>query len=261
MSKRLKYLFSSFLVSVGYYFFLGLPYESRSYGLLVGVVLVIFCVWFGLGIIFGSDLGLRLISVVLPLMFFVGFGMFTALLPFNFVGRLVLTVIFGTVIYIIFLVENVFMVAIGFKTVPLYRAAYTVSLIILLLACFFLFNTLYSFGFDYWINAVAVMGLTSLIFAYQFWAIGIELADDGKSKSWISYVLISGFLVSQLALVFSFWPVGIFKRSIYLVSVIYVLSGLMQADIRGRLFRKTWLMFLWTGVAIVLGIVLVTRWR
>jgi len=145
--------------------------------------------------------------------------------------------------------------------VPLYRAAYTVSLIILLLACFFLFNTMYSFGFDYWVNALTVMFLACLIFVYQFWAIAIELPDDGKNKSWVTYVLVPGFLVSQLALVFSFWPVGIFKGSIYLVSVIYVLSGLIQADIRGRLFRKTWLMFLWTGVAIVLGILLATRWR
>ena len=261
MSKRLKYLLSSFLASTGYYFFLGLPYESRNYGLLVGMVLVVFCLWFGLGIIFKGDLGFRLISVVLPLIFFVGFGMFTALLPFNFVGRLILTIIFGAVIYVIFLVENVFMVAIGFKTVPLYRAAYTVNLIILLLAGFFLFNTMYSFGFDYWVNTLMVMFLTCLIFVYQFWVIAIELSDDGKNKSWVAYVLVPGFLVAQLALVFSFWPVGIFRGSIYLVSAIYVLSGLIQADIRGRLFRKTWSMFLWTGVAIVLGILLVTRWR
>jgi len=63
-----------------------------------------------------------------------------------------------------------------------------------------------------------------------------------------------------LALVFSFWPVNIFKGSIYLVSAVYVLSGLIEADIRGRLFRKTWLMFSWIGAAIVLGILLVTRW-
>ena len=261
MSKRLKYLFSSFLASVGYYFFLGLPYESRNYGLLVGMVLVIFCLWFGLGIMFGGDLGLRLISVILPLIFFVGFGMFTALLPFSFVGRLVLTIVFGVVIYVIFLVENVFMVAIGFRTVPLYRAAYTVSLIILLLACFFLFNTMYSFGFDYWINTLVVMFLTCFIFTYQFWVIAIELPDDGKNEKKLFYVLIPGLLVSQLALMFSFWPVGIFKGSIYLVSVIYVLSGLIQANIRGRLFRRTWLMFLWIGVAIVLGILLATKWR
>jgi len=261
MSKKLRYLISSVLVSAGYYFFLGLPYESRNYGLLVGMVLVVFCLWFGLGIVFEEDLGLRLMSVVLPLMFFVGFGLFTALLPFDFVGRLILTLVFGAVFYVIFLLENVFMVAIGFKTVPLYRAAYTVGLIVLLLACFFLFNSLYSFRFDYWLDTSAVMFISALIFAYQFWAIAIELPDDGRKKNLAAYILVPAFLMSQLALVFSFWPMGIFKRSIYLVLAVYLLSGLIEANIRGRLFRKTWLMFSWIGVAVVLGILLVTRWR
>ena len=261
MTKKLRYGVSSLLAAVGYYFFLGLPYESRNYGLVVGLVLVVFCVWFGLGIVFEGDLGLRLMSVLLPLIFFVGFGMFTALLPFNFGGRLVLTLVFGSVFYVIFLMENVFVVAIGFKTVPLYRAAYTVGLIVLLVACFFLFNSLYSFRFDYWINTLAVMFVSAFIFAYQFWAIAIELPDDGKKKNLAAYVLVPAFLMSQLALVFSFWPVGIFKGSIYLVSAVYVLSGLIEANIRGRLFRKTSLMFGWIGAAIVLGIMLVTRWR
>ncbi len=182
MTKKLRYLFSSVLSSVAFYFFLGLPYESRNYGLLVGMVLVIFCIWFGLSIIFEGDLGLRLISVILPLIFFVGYGMFTALLPFNFFGRLVLTIIFGLVFYVIFLADNVFVVAIGFRTVPLYRAAYTVNLIILLLASFFLFNSLYSYRFDYWVNTLAVFFLSMLIFIYQFFCIAIELPDDGKNK-------------------------------------------------------------------------------
>jgi len=261
MSKKLKYLFSSLLSSVGFYFFLGLPYESRNYGLLVGMVLMIFCIWFGLGIIFEGDFGLRLISVILPLIFFVGFGMFTALLPFNFVGRMILTIIFGLVFYVIFLVDNVFMVAIGFRTVPLYRAAYTVNLIILLLASFFLFNSLYSYKFDYWVNTLAVAFLSMLIFIYQFFCIAIELSGDGKNKNKFVYVLVPTFLMAQLALVFSFWPVGIFKGSIYLVSAIYVLSGLIEADIRERLFKKTWLTMIWVGVAIILGILLATAWR
>jgi hypothetical protein len=249
------------LVSGAFYFFLGLPYESRNYGLLVGMVLVIFCIWFGLGIIFDGDLGLRLISVILPLIFFVGFGMFTALLPFNFGGRMVLTLIFGLVFYVIFLVDNVFMVSIGFRTVPLYRAAYTVNLIILLLASFFLFNSLYSYKFDYWVNTLAVTVFSVLIFIYQFFCIAIELPEDWKNKNIAVYILIPAYLMAQLALVFSFWPVGIFKGSIYLVSAIYVLSSLMEADIRGRLFRKTWLSMVWVGLAIILGILLATSWR
>jgi len=261
MSKKLRYTISALLMSIAYYFFLGLPYESRNYGLLVGVVLIIFCLWFGLGIVFEGGLSLRLMTIILPLIFFVGFSLFTSLLPVNFLGKLVLTLFFGLINYLIFLVENVFMVAIGFKTVPLYRAAYTVSLIVLLISAFFVFDSLYSFRFDYWINTLVVLVLSILVFIYQFWAIAIELPDDGKKKNRWAYVFLPAFLTAQTALVFSFWPVGVFKGSIYLVSILYVLSGLVEADIRDRLFKKTWLMFIWVGIAIVLGIILTTRWR
>ena len=67
--------------------------------------------------------------------------------------------------------------------------------------------------------------------------------------------------MTELALAWSFWPVGIFKGSVYLVSVIFVLSGLMQAEIRERLFKRTWLTQMWIGAAIVAACVLVTNWR
>ena len=103
--------------------------------------------------------------------------------------------------------------------------------------------------------------VSSLLFLYQFWAIAIELPDDGKGKNQAAYVLVPGWILGQLGMVFSFWPVGIFRGSIYLVSMIYVISGLLQGDIRGRLFRKTWLGFLWIGLSIFLAIIVMTRWR
>jgi hypothetical protein len=261
MSKRLKYFISSLLSAIGFYMFVSLPYESRYYGLLVGMLLIIFCFWFGLGIIFEKSIYTRLMSILLPVEFFIGFGLFAAILPFNPFSAFLMSVFFGIICYFIFLVENVFLVAIGYKTVPLYRAAYTVSLIILLLSSFFLFDSLLSFKFVYWLNILITFVISGLIFLYQFWAIAIELPDDGKDKNLLAYVLVPAFLISQLALAFSFWPVGIFKGSIYLVSMIYVISGLLQVDIRERLFKRTWTEFTWIGIAIFLGILLMTSWR
>ncbi|MFA6250581.1 MAG: hypothetical protein WC686_03710 [Candidatus Shapirobacteria bacterium] len=260
MPKKIKYIISSVLAAVGFYFFISLPYEVRYFGLMVGTVLTMFCFWFGLGIIFDKSLYIRLMSVILPSCFFVGFGMFIALLPLSVLGMVSASVFFGVIFYILFLVENVFLVAIGYKTVPLYRAAYTVSLMVLLLAAFFMFDTLLSFNFPYWGNMLVVFVLSFLIFFYQFWAMTIELPDDGVGKDKSVYVFIPAWLLSQIALVFSFWPVGIFKGSIYLVSGVYVLSGLIQAEIRERLFKRTWIMYIWIGVAILIGIISVTRW-
>ena len=79
MPKRIKYLISSVVAAAGFYFFISLPYSSHYYGLLVGSVLVAFCFWFGLGIIFNQSLYIRLMSVILPVGFFLGFGLFAAL--------------------------------------------------------------------------------------------------------------------------------------------------------------------------------------
>lgn len=256
MSKRLRYLISSLLATIGFYFFLSLPYESHYYGLLVGIVLIIFCFWFGLGIVFDKSIYVRLMSIVMPIAFFIGFALFATLLPQNFFLTLFYSSFFGVISYFMFLVENVFLVAIGFRTPPLYRAAYTVGLILLLLSSFFLFNSLFSFKFVYWLNGLLVFMISAVLFLYIYFSVTIELSDDGKDKNVWYYVLVPSLLMSEMALVLSFWPLGIFKSSIYLVMIVYLLSGVIHAELRDRLFKKTWLVSIWVGVATVLGIVL-----
>jgi hypothetical protein len=228
---------------------------------MVGVVFIIFWFWFGLGVVFDKSFYVRLMTALMPTIFFVGFGLFTSILPLTFFSQLLLGIFFGGICYLMFLVENVFLVAIGYKTVPLYRAAYTVNLIILLISVFFLFDSLYSFKLNYWLNTLFVFLIGVAVFTYQFFCIAIELPDDGKNKNQLAYTLIPAWLLAQMALIFSFWPVGVFKGSIYLVLEIYVLSGLIQADIRDRLFKRTYMTYVFIGGAAILGILLMTSWR
>lgn len=261
MSKRLRYIISSLLSTVGFYFFINLPYESHYYGLLVGIVLIAVCFWFGLGITFNQSLYTRLMSIILPVGFFIGFALFITLLPHTFWTMLILSLFFGLVIYVMFLVGNVFLVSIGGRMPPLYRSAYTVGFMLLLGTSFFLFNSLFSFRLVYWLNSLLVFVISGAIFLYLFYSVTIELADDGVDKPMWHYVLIPSFLMAQLALVLSFWPAGILKGSIYLVTIIYVISNLIQMNLRERLFKKSWLTFVWIFIAIVLGIIFTTSWR
>lgn len=238
-----------------------LPVDSRYFGLMAGLVLVIFCFWFGLGIIFTDDFYTRMMSIIMPTMFFIGFGLFSVLLPDNTVLSIFLSVIFGIILYMMFLVENVFLVAIGFKTVPLYRAAYTTGLILLLLTSFFIFDSLLSFKLIYWVNFLVALVMGILIFFYQFWAVAIELPDDGKSKPIRALVLAPSLILGEMALVFSFWPTGIFRGSIYLTTVVFILAGLMQAELRERMFKRTWLQYIYIGAASILAMLFATNWR
>ncbi len=238
---------------------MALPYESRYYGILVGLVLVIVCYWFGLGIIFETNFNLRMVTVVLPLGFFLGYGLFVSILPVGWILTVMAVLFYVAINYLIFLLENVFMVAIGYKTVPLYRAAYTTSLIVLLLSCFFLFDSMLSFNLQFYVNWVLVFIISVFIFWYHYWTVEIELTG-GRGENGLNYVLIPAWLMSQLGLVFSFWPVGVFKGSIYLVSGMYILLELLGADLRGRLFRRTWIIYLWVSAAVILGILIMTGW-
>jgi hypothetical protein len=159
-----------------------------------------------------------------------------------------------------FLVKNVFLVAIGFRTVPLYRAAYTVSVMLTLLASFFLFDSMLSFKLPFWANMLITFIFGIVIFANHYWNVAIELPDDGKEKGRWPYIIVPSVILAELSVVLSFWPVGIFKGSVYLVSVIYVISGLIQAEIRDRLFKGVVLNFIYIGLAAILAAILTTNW-
>lgn len=260
MTKRWRYLISTIISMLGFYLYLWLPVESRYFGLSLELGLVLFCFWFGLGVIFDRNSSYKLMVVIMPLIFATGFSLFCALLPQNQFYMIMLSAIFGFIIYILFLIENVFLVAIGFKTVPLYRAAYTINLIFTLFSAFFVLNSVLSFRWPFYVNFFVTAILSIILFLYQFWAIAIELPDDGVNKGGWVYALVAGFMMGELALAFSFWPVGVFKGSIYLVSAIYVLSGLFQADIKDRLFKSVLVNYGLIGVGIMVAIIVTNNW-
>lgn len=261
MSKRIKYFLASLVNCAILVVVLLLPYEVRYYGLLMGVLGVIATSWFALSLALNQSLYIRFMSILLPTSFFIGYSLFVVLLPYSFFLSLILGIFCGLITYVVYLIENVFLIAIGFRTVPLYRAAYTMSLIVLLVTSFFLFNTMFSFNLIYWANGILAFVISAVIFAYHFFSVTIELADDGEGKDIKAYIFLPAWLMSQLAIILSFWPVGIFKGSIYLVCTIYVIVGLLQSDLRERLFKKTWMSFLWIGIAVILGIIVMTGWR
>ena len=137
VSKRWRYLVLTVLSGIGMYLFLSLPVDFRYLGIALELVLVVFCFWFGLEIMFDRKPHTKLMTAILPVLLTLGYGLFVVLLPSSQINLLIYIAVFGIMIYLMFLVENVFLVAIGYKTVPLYRAAYTVSLILVLLTAFF----------------------------------------------------------------------------------------------------------------------------
>lgn len=259
MPKRLKFFLSSLAAAILFFILMPLPYESVYPIFGVMLLALVFVWWFGLSL-WKESWWTKMATGLLAWLFWGGFALFSQLLPYSIEVAFLLSLVVLVVWYVLFLVENIFLVAIGFKTVPLYRAAWTVSLLLTLLTSFFVFNTIWSFRWSSWINSISVFLVTGLIFAYTHWVISIETGrrDFGKN---ISSVLVPSIILAELTAVLSFWPLGIFRASMYLVWGVYMLASLLQVELRERLFKRTLIGFGWLLVGIILSLLVTTSWR
>lgn len=260
MTKKLKYVFLSSVLAVLLWVLLVVPNEVRGYILVLGVVCLITGYWLVMDLWYEKKWEKRILPIFVPLGYWLGYGLFTILLPDDWWLLVLLALFFGLINYLVMLVENIYMVAIGSVTVPLYRAAYTTSSILMTLWSFFLFNVMWSYRFPFWMNMLITLIISIFLFWYHFWSVAIQLKNDGDDRSKIVYIFFPSLVMAEMALIFSFWPVGIFKGSIYLVSVAYILSGLIEVDIRERLFRRNWVAAAYQVGAVLLAIFLATRW-
>ncbi len=260
LSKRGKFLLGSGILFVLFWLNLIVPFEYR-YIFMFGVTLILVLVyWWVLGAWKSTKVMTRVFLLILPLFFFLGFLMFAFLLPLRWWMKIGMALFFAAVNYVIVLVENVFLYAVEKKTVPLYRAAYTVSLILLLLSSFLLFDGLFSYRALFWVNGLVVFAVSFLLFWYHWWTVSIELGTESfklnKTAIWVP-----SLLMLELVVVISFWPMSLFLRSFYLTAVFYVIVGVLRMDWKERLFKKVKIEYLWVGLGILMSLVLMSRWR
>jgi hypothetical protein len=57
-----------------------------------------------------------------------------------------------------------------------------------------------------------------------------------------------------------FWPTSVVVGSLFLTIALYLLLGLGQAKLEGRLFSQTVREYLTLGILVFLGMFLATRW-
>lgn len=201
--------------------------------------------------------GVKWLTVlILPTFFTAGVGLFYFLLPARWLARLPVIILYGVGVYVLLLTKNIFTVA-AIRTIQLLRSAQAVGFLFTLLTAFFLYDTIFSFRLEPWFNFFLV-GLVSLpLFLAGLWSVNLE--EKLTFKVW-HYSLILSWLMSQVALAFSFWPVGVASGSLFLVTTLYVLLGLSQLEFSEKLFRRSYNEYLGVGLVILLIMILTTRW-
>ncbi len=254
LTKRRKFILSSILLAAGLSFIQFGSLENRY--LAIGVLsffTVPLVLWSLSEALNGA---LWLVSWILPLFFTAGVGLFYFLLPSSIFTAVPVIVFYLLGLYAIFLSENIFSVA-SIRTIQLFRSASAVSFLLTLFTSFLLYDTIFSFKLPYYLNSVFVFLVSIFLFLHGIWS--VELGEKITGKV-VYYTLILALIMSEIALVLSFWPVTIALCSLFLTSLVYVLLGLTQAYLSGRLFKKTIKEYLAVGFFVFIVLLFFTTW-
>ncbi len=171
---------------------------------------------------------------ILPILFTLSFALFYNIIPERWLTRLIFISIYGSLIYSVLLIENVFNVA-KTKNIQLLRVARTI---------YFFVSSFTVFLFSYVLLSFHLFGLfTGLIFlvfvffiSYTFfWSFRLEKAVRRED---IFLSMSSAMILFELMFVFSFWPLNIYLISLLLTSVYYSILGIWDNLLSFRL--KGW---------------------
>jgi len=254
ISKRKKFVISALLLSLGIFGIetSNISWRYQAIALLAGLTYFL-SAW---SLAEGLN-GIEWFAVlVLPTLFTAGVGLFYFLLPTAWLTRIPVIILYGLGIYILLLVGNIFSVA-AIRTIQLVRSAQAVGFLLTLVTSFFLYDTIFSFRLDFWLNFLLVMLVSLPLVAQGLWSINLE-----EKFSWklLVYTLSISLIQGETAVAFSFWPVTVAVGSLALTTMLYISLGLAQQQLAQRLFPKTINEYLRVGAIVLLVIFLTTHW-
>lgn len=254
ISKRQKFLITALVLSGGFIVINLFEPFSRFFSIgLLGILTLILFSW---SLKEGIGLNATLSTLILPTMFTTGVGIFWFLIPTNVYARIPVVIIYGVGVYVLCLTLNIYTVS-AVRTIALLRAARGVGFVLTLFTYFLLSNVILSFKSSFFISTLAVLLVSIPMFYQGYWTI---ILKKRPGADLIIITLISSLLVGEVAFGLFFWPVTVVVGSLFLTIAVYMILGLGQAKLEGRLFQQTIREYLVVGVVVFFGIFLSTRW-
>jgi hypothetical protein len=139
----------------------------------------------------------------------------------------------------------------------LLRAAKGVGFVFSLVTFFLVFDTILSVRWSVYISSLVVLIISFPLYLQSYWSINLERF---MSLDVLRLSLISSLIVGEIAIALFFWPVTVVVGSLFLTVTAYMLVGLGQAELEGRLFKQTAREYLLLGLLVFIGMFFATRW-
>jgi len=254
MNKRRRFILTSALLTLGFIGVQLLPeqYRFSSIGILVLFTFLLFY-W---ALREGIGFNMTLLSLILPVLFTLGVGLFWFLLPTSVFTRIPILVVYGLGIYALCLTANIFTVS-AIRTIALLRAARGVGFVLTLFTSFLLYDTVLSLRVSVLLTIALVFLVSFPLFFQGYWAIPL---DRSFSKETLKISLVASLIIAEISAILFFWPVTVVVGSLFFTVSVYMLLGLGQARLEGRLFAQTVKEYLVLGFFVFLGMFFATRW-
>lgn len=252
-TKRQKIIFSTVLLSAGLLYTQLVPfYLTYKFVIALGVLAYLLSLW---SLLEGLNKLKAIILMVLPTLFTLSVASYYFLLPVTWVTRLPVALVFGLSFYSLLLAQNVFNVA-SIRTIPLYRAASTVSFLFTLITAFLLFNVVASFNLFFIWNGLVIFLLSLPLTVQIIWSVEME----NLSSQVILTSLLLSLVLGEVALSLSFWPLSGPMASLLLSTCLYLVLGIITHQLRDRLNRGVVIEYLCVASVIFISAFLATSW-
>lgn len=233
MRRREKFIISAVVLSLG---LLGVQYVSLQFRFLAVFIFFILSYIVSAWALYDDLHGVEWLTIIpFPAAYAASVGLFYFLLPDGWISRLFILGLFGIGMYALYLTSNIYSVAKA-RTIQLLRAAHTIGFLFTLLISVLFANTIFSFHFPFWINGLLLLGVHFPLFFMTLWSVELQTQIQPKL---LQLSLIYSLIVGQLGVVLSFFPLSIWSASLTITSMVYILIGLTNSGLQGKLFRNT----------------------
>lgn len=232
ITKRQRFIIASAVSSILVIFF---PFLLKSYGNIVlplSIIITYITTYFALK----EDIsGIEYVTLfVLPIAFLLGTGLFISVLPERKLYRWPIFALFPIGMYTIYLTLNIINVA-AIRTIQLLRFAKVWSYILTIMCGLFLTSYILSLRLPLIPNTIAITIVMVLLTMQFLWS--LELTPNFGRKNTI-YTLIIALAFAQIAIVVHFYALITAMAALLLVSVQYVLLGIIQHYYEKKLTRR-----------------------
>lgn len=193
---------------------------------------------------------------VLPIYLLVSLLLFYYLLPMRWLTRLPFLLVLSIGAYAAMLSVNIFNVGVE-KSLPLYRAAFSVSNFLSLLTFFLLFTVLYSFRLHFLLNGFFALIISWPLLFHNLWSANPKAVLEERIYK---YATINSLMLCFVVLVLNFMPIKTNIYALYTVGTVYLISGLTQEIITDTVFKERVREYLIVFAVLTVMILLTASW-